>query len=115
MASPYAKVDPAIVAWIERHGFTLCAWFGGEARFCYVTGGPQECFQIAVRQPVNGQVQVYAHSVETIDDAEMQSDWCVSESLVEDGLDQALACIREWIDRPKGPATWSAPWAVRQE
>ena len=51
----YAEVDPAITAWVRQHGLKLWTeWADAEARFCYVSGGQQECFQVSVKHPHAG-------------------------------------------------------------
>ena len=107
---PYSAVDPVIKVWVAAHQFGLLTEFGGEAaRFFYVTGGPQECFQISIAPPSGEQVLVYAGSVETIDDAELRETWVVPVEELASALDRALDRIGAWRDRPKGPATWQPP------
>ncbi len=45
----YAVLDPVIKAWVKKNELKLATEFGGEERrFCDVTGGPQECFQVSI-------------------------------------------------------------------
>lgn len=103
----YAELDPVIRAWVDRHGLKLFTALGGEeARFCYVTGGPQECFQVWIEPPQAGSVVVRAASIETIDDAELAASWVVPLDELDAALDLALEKIGGWKNRPKGPPTW---------
>jgi len=103
----YAAVDQAISAWADEHGLKLLAEFGGqERRFCYVTGGPQECFQVSIEPPEGAKVIVNASSIETIDDEELKASWSVSQEEVGSALNRALETIATWSARPKGPASW---------
>lgn len=110
----YTLIDPVITAWADRHALKLFSEFGGEQRrFSYVSGGPQECFQISIEPPEEGEVSVSAWSMETIDDAELQESWRVTVDELATTLDLALAKIGAWTTRPKAPATWRPPsdWA----
>jgi hypothetical protein len=103
----YAAVDPVIRSWADQHEFRLSKAFGGqERRFCYVTGGPQECFQISIEPPEGSKVLVNAWSIETIDDEELHESWLVPVAEVRYALNLALDKIRAWTVRPKRPATW---------
>src|SRR4051812_22475759 len=106
----YAAVDPAIRSWADQHELRLSMEFGGqERRFCYVTGGPQECFQISIEPPEGSKVLVNAWSIETIDDEELHESWLVPVAEVSSALKLALDKIGAWNARPKGPATWRLP------
>jgi len=99
----YAAVDPAINAWAEQHGLKLSTEFGGqERRFCYLTGGPQECFQVSIEPPQGAKVLVNAWSIETIDDAELHESWLAPVEEVSSALNQAFDKIMAWNVRPKG-------------
>jgi hypothetical protein len=74
----YAEVDPAITAWARQHGLKLrTEWADAEARFCYVSGGQHECFQVSVEHPHAGKIVVHARSIETIDDVKLHEFWLV--------------------------------------
>lgn len=106
----YATIDSLIREWAERHSLVLNTEFGGrEHRFCYVSDGPQECFQVSIEPPEAARVLVNARSIETIDDAELQESWTVDETDLVQALDAALKQIRAWDRRAKGAATWQPP------
>lgn len=51
----YASIDDVINAWASRRGLKLNTDFGGEPRrFCYVSAGNDECFQISIEPPDGG-------------------------------------------------------------
>lgn len=106
----YATIDAMIREWAERHSLVLNTEFGGrERRFCYVSGGPQECFQVSIEPPEAARVLVNAWSIETIDDAELHKSWTVDAPDLVQALDAALKQVRAWDARPKGAATWQPP------
>ena len=106
----YAAVDPVITAWVKTHGLRLFTQFGGKAaRFAYVTGRAQECFQLSIKAPLDERVRVHAGSVETVDDRDLCAFWIVPVGDLGATLDLALKTIETWSDRPKGPATWQPP------
>ena len=46
---------------VDKHELKLVTEFGGEERrFCYVTGGPQECFQVSIEPPHESETLVNA-------------------------------------------------------
>ena len=103
----YTTIDAVIREWAERHSLVLNTEFGDqERRFCYVTGGPQECFQVSIEPPEAASVLVNARSIETIDDIELHKSWTVDAHDLPKALDAALNQVRAWDARPKGPATW---------
>ncbi|WP_454761202.1 hypothetical protein [Caulobacter segnis] len=103
----YSEIDAVIREWSERHSRALNTEFGGqERRFCYVSGGPEECFQVSIEPPESGRVLVNAWSVETIDDAELHESWTVEIRDLPQSLEVALKQVSAWNARPKGPATW---------
>jgi hypothetical protein len=103
----YSEIDAVIREWSERHRLALNTEFGGqERRFCYVSGGPKECFQVSIEPPESGRVLVNAWSVETIDDAELHESWTVEILDLPQSLEVALRQVSAWNARPKGPATW---------
>jgi len=74
----YAVLHPVIKAWVDKHELKLVTEFGGEERrFCYVTGVPQECFQVSIEPPHESETLVNAWSIETINDAELHDSWLV--------------------------------------
>lgn len=98
----YQIVDPVIKAWAENHGLAVCTEFGGAPRrFCYVSGGEHECFQVSIELPADGNVTVNAWEVETADDAELSQQWQVPVSDLSAALDAALTKIAEWGARPR--------------
>ena len=103
----YSAVDPAIKAWARRHKLKVLQEFGGqERRFCYLTGGPQECFQISIEPPDGSGVLVNAWSIETVDDQELHESWFVRTEEVGSALKFAFDKVMAWKERQKGPATW---------
>ncbi len=106
----YAPVDPVIATWCNEHGLTLFTEFDGEERrFCYITGGAQECFQISVECPLDGKVMVNAHSIETIDDAELHRVWVAEVADLQHALLSAWRQVEVWKKRATGAATWTPP------
>lgn len=96
----YQTVDATIAAWIDRHAFMLCTEFGGvPRRFCYVTRGEYECFQISIEPPDDGSITVNAWDVETEDDAELHQQWRVPVGDLIPTLDAALDQIDVWRSR----------------
>ena len=103
----YSEIDVVIREWSERHSLALNTEFGGqERRFCYVSGGPEECFQVSIEPPESGRVLVNAWSVETIDDVELHECWTVEIRDLPQSLEVALRQVSAWNARPKGRATW---------
>jgi hypothetical protein len=99
----YETVDPIFTKWASEHDLGMLTQFGGrEQRFCYVTGGPQECFQIAVEPPGEGTIVVNVWSIETIDDVDLHACWSVPFDGLANALDTALDQIRAWDQRSKG-------------
>jgi len=77
--------------------------FGGrEARFCYVSAGQDESYQISVEPPEGGHVVVNLWSVETRNDEEFHRQWKVPVCDLEPALEEALAQIRSWGERDRG-------------
>jgi hypothetical protein len=106
----YAEVDPVITAWVRQHDLKLqTEWANAEARFCYVSGGQQECFQVSVEHPHARKIVVHARSIETIDDAELHEFWLVEIEAFAEALAAAWGQIEAWKKRIKGPATWTPP------
>ncbi len=106
--SAYAAVDGIIAQWMSENDLFLNTQFGGvERRFCYVTGSPQECFQISIEPPEGKDILINVWSVETIDDADLHECWAVNPDHLHNALDLALRQIRSWEARLKEPATWS--------
>jgi hypothetical protein len=106
----YAVLDPVIKGWVNKNELKLATEFAGEERrFCYVTGGPQECFQVSIEPPQGSEVVVNAWSIETIDDAELHESWLVHLDELGTALDLAFDKIKAWNARLKGPATWQPP------
>lgn len=70
----YAAFDEIINSWANENKLVVSVESSGdERRFCYVTGGIQECFQISIG-PCSGEyVAVTAWDIETVDDAEIQA------------------------------------------
>ena len=103
----YEALDPVINAWVQKHELKLATEFvGEERRYCYVTGGPQECFQVSIEPPQGSEVLVNAWSIETIDDVELHDSWLVHPDGLAGALDLALDKIGAWKARSNGPATW---------
>ena len=102
----YSAIDPTIIAWAEAHGLKLCNEFGGvPRRFCYVSGGPHECFQVSIERPEGTEVLVNAWSIETTDDSELHHERTVPIGDLKLTLEAALNKIGEWKVRPRVP-TW---------
>jgi hypothetical protein len=98
----YEAVDNVISAWAVRHGLTLNTEFGSQPRrFCYVSAGKAECFQVSIEPPKNGIITVNAWDVETHHDAEFHRAWQAQTSLLEPTLDAALKQIADWAARPR--------------
>lgn len=96
----YATIDAVIAEWAAAHGLKLCTEFGGPARFCYVSGGEHECFQVSVDPPQGETVTVNAWSIETEDDAELHRHWRVPTADLRSALEVALEQISAWSARP---------------
>jgi hypothetical protein len=77
---------------------------GQPRRFCYVSAGKDECFQVSIEPPEDGIITVNAWDVETHDDAEFHRAWQVPTSALEPTLDAALRQIADWAARPRRPA-----------
>ncbi len=73
---------------------------GSRRRFCYVSGGEHECFQVSVEPPEAAAITVNAWSVETEDDAELHRQWVVEAPELLATLETALKTISEWTVRP---------------
>lgn len=98
----YEAVDDVIGSWVKRHGLTLIAEFGGEPRrFCYVSGGEHECFQVSIEPPEGGTITVNAWDVETEDDAELHQQWRVEIGDLASTLEAAFGQIADWSSRPR--------------
>jgi hypothetical protein len=96
----YEAVDDVIGAWAKRHGLRLSTEFGGQPRrFCYVSGGKHECFQVSVDPPEGEHITVNAHDVETVDDAEFHWQRRVVASDLAPALEAALNQIAVWSRR----------------
>lgn len=96
----YSSIDPAINAWVKRHGFSLYTRYadGPECRNVYVSGNG-ECCQIWIDPPESGQVALHATDVETRNNEEMRQDWHVAVHKLEQALEEALAFVRQWMRR----------------
>ena len=104
------KIDAVIREWAEQHSLVLNTECVGQERcFGYVSGGPQECFQVSIEPSEAERVLVNAWSIETIDDAELHASWTVDARDLLQALDAAWKQIRAWDARPKGAATWRPP------
>lgn len=95
-------IDVVFFAWAARHGLRALRLPGGQqTRFCYVSAGVDESFQISIEPPEAGIVSVNAWDVETHDDAEFHRAWQVPLSDLEPALDGALEQIATWAARPR--------------
>jgi hypothetical protein len=93
----YAAVDPAIAGWATTNGLTLCTeWDGRPHRFCYVSGGEHECFQISIEPPRDGKIYIHAREIETEGDAELHERWNVPMADLLPALEAAMTQIRTW-------------------
>jgi hypothetical protein len=98
----YAAVDAEIDAWAKRHGLRLCTEFGGvPRRFCYVSSGAHESFQVSIEPPEGGTITVNAWDIEIDDDAELHQQWRVAIGDLIPTLDEALRQIAGWASRPR--------------
>lgn len=98
----YDAVDAAIAAWADSHSLILRTEFGGvPRRFCYVSSGAQECFQVSIEPPDDGAITVNVGDVETEDDAELQQQWLVPVGHLVPTLQAALDQIAIWRVRPR--------------
>jgi hypothetical protein len=98
----YAAVDAVISEWAAVHRLTLSTEFGGKPRrFCYVSGGEHECFQVSIEPPEGATVTVNAWSIETEDDAELHQQWLITTGELSATLDAALKQISRWSVRPR--------------
>lgn len=100
----YAALDPQIDHWIRATGSVLFTeWAGEPARFFYVPGdGPFESFQVSISPPgSDGTVTVWARSIDTIDEQELEQSWSGAAAGLDDLLSQAMAVIEQWKRRPK--------------
>lgn len=98
----YSSIDPIITRWANDHGLKISNRFGGlPRRFCYISGGHSESFQVSIEPPVGKEVLVNVWSVETEDDAELHHAWTVPIGELQSTLEQALAKIEEWKSRPR--------------
>jgi hypothetical protein len=101
----YAIIEPTIRDWAAAHDLQVCDEFGGvPRRFCYVSGGPHECFQVSVEPPQQGAVLVNVWSVETDDDADLHEVWSVQVGDLRLALEAALRQIEAWRSRPRSAA-----------
>jgi hypothetical protein len=98
----YEAVDDGISAWAARHSLTLSTEFGGQPRrFCYVSGGKAESFQVSIEPPEDGIITVNAWDVETSDDAQFHRKWQVPISDLSSTLDKAVEQIARWARRDR--------------
>src|SRR5574343_1189001 len=96
----YSSIDSVINDWVERHRFDLYTRYAGgpECRNVYVSGHG-ECCQIWIDPPESGRVALHAADVETRNDEEMRQDWHVALQDLEQTLEEALAFVRQWMNR----------------
>jgi hypothetical protein len=100
----YSAIDPTLIEWANAHGLRLINEFGSvPSRFCYVSGGQKECFQVSIEPPEGEKVLVNAWSIETDDDAELHHAWTASIDELRSTLETALEKIKEWKSRPRNP------------
>lgn len=96
----YEAIDDVIATWASRHGLKLNAQFDGQPRrFCYVSAGEDECFQVSIEPPEGEAITVNAWDVETRDDAEFHRAWQIHRNELASTLDAALEQITEWSAR----------------
>lgn len=96
----YEAVDDVISAWAASRGLALNTKFGGQPRrFCYLSGGQAECFQISIEPPAKGLVTVNVWDVETRDDAEFHRAWLVPVADLRPALEEAVEQIARWAQR----------------
>jgi hypothetical protein len=98
----YSTLDPIILSWVEKHGFTLFDRMEGGAsslRCVYLSSQKGECFQIWIDEPASGRVSLHAADVETLNDEELRQDWSVPVQELPSALDAAVAHVRHWMDR----------------
>lgn len=96
----YEEVDDVIVAWAKQHGLTLSTEFGDRpCRFCYVSGGRDECFQISIEPPDDRTITVNAWDIETRDDAEFHRAWHVPVAELHSSLEKAIEQVGRWARR----------------
>jgi hypothetical protein len=96
----YEAVDDSVSAWAARHGLRLITEFAGRpCRFCYVSGGEDECYQVSVEPPEDGIITVNVWDVETRDDAELHRAWHVPVGDLGPTLEEAWEEIARWGGR----------------
>ena len=103
--SGYADVDEIIHRWVEKVGSTLFdQGAAGPKRYFHIPGDPPfECFQISVRPPEEGRIQVFAAAIDTNDnsDLELERLWEGPVGELDSMLGAAVATIGEWKGRER--------------
>ena len=68
-------------------------------RSVYTSSPSGKCCQIWIDPPQEGLVTLHTAAVEARDDEEMTKDWCIPESELNEGLEQALSFAKAWMVR----------------
>jgi hypothetical protein len=112
--SAYADLDGVIAKWVKSTGSALFTeWADAPGRFFHVPGNPPfECFQVSIRAPEDGRLEVTARAIDTNDDAEddMDKTWEGPVGELDKMLGKAIAAIEAWKGRERTRPDPRSPW-----
>jgi hypothetical protein len=99
----YGLIDEVILAWVQRHALTLFTSIEGMKdvtfRSAYTSSDSGECCQIWIDPPEGNDVTLHAAGVEMRTDEEFKRDWCVPVAELDNGLENALSSVKQWMAR----------------
>ena len=96
--NPYADLDPILNARAKTAGWVVFTeWADAPARFFHIGGdAPHDAFQVSIEPPRGGQVTVFARSIDTNDDLELEQSWTAETDRFDALLTAAVQKIEQW-------------------
>jgi hypothetical protein len=97
----YAKIDPALEAWIAERGLFLFTEFAGKpARFFYFSNQIGECCQVFIKDLQDGNFMIGAWIVDSPTDRDLSVEREFLEAEIVQGLTNVFHEAMSWLNLP---------------
>jgi hypothetical protein len=97
----FAALYPTLDAWAKQNGLAL--YTGGEACITYALSDEDECFQIQILPPNDGQIAIRFVSVENSGEEDRDHSLMAAEAELRQALDGVLFKIKTWKSSQSEP------------